>query len=177
IVAFTANTLKGDRENFLSKGMDEYIAKPIETTDLLYILNKFLSSKAEQDGLLEKHEQQINKETVVLQKSQQEDTIVSGGQINLDNTEEDKQAKKILIAKKSLLEQKILIKLLDNLGYDYDIVEHQNELRAKLHTGNYNILFTDSDLASWGLSSVEDTIVIITDSNTKDKIKAAVETI
>ncbi|MCB4743467.1 MAG: response regulator [Sulfurovum sp.] len=177
IVAFTANTLKGDRENFLSKGMDEYIAKPIETTDLLYILNKFLSSKAAQDGLLEKHEQQINEETVVLQKSQQEDTVVSVGQINLDNIKEDKQAKKILIAKKSLLEQKILIKLLDNLGYDYDIAEHQNELKAKLHTGNYDILFTDSDLASWGLSGVEDTITIITDSNSKDKIKAAIETI
>ncbi|MDQ7084699.1 MAG: ATP-binding protein [Sulfurovum sp.] len=43
IVALTANALKGDRERFLSEGMDEYITKPIETAELLYILNKFLA--------------------------------------------------------------------------------------------------------------------------------------
>jgi len=46
IVALTANALKGDREKFLAEGMDEYITKPIETTELLYVLNKFLSDKA-----------------------------------------------------------------------------------------------------------------------------------
>ena len=46
IVALTANALKGDRERFLGEGMDEYITKPIETTELLYILNKFLSKKS-----------------------------------------------------------------------------------------------------------------------------------
>ena len=44
IVALTANALKGDRERFLKEGMDEYITKPIETTELLYILNKFLAT-------------------------------------------------------------------------------------------------------------------------------------
>ncbi|SFV59159.1 BarA sensory histidine kinase (= VarS = GacS) [hydrothermal vent metagenome] len=46
IVALTANALKGDRERFLAEGLDEYITKPIETTELLYILKKFLSHKA-----------------------------------------------------------------------------------------------------------------------------------
>ena len=46
IVALTANALKGDREKFLKEGMDEYITKPIETKELLLVLNKFLSSKA-----------------------------------------------------------------------------------------------------------------------------------
>jgi len=46
IIALTANALKGDRERFLAEGMDEYITKPIETTELLYILNKFLSHKS-----------------------------------------------------------------------------------------------------------------------------------
>jgi signal transduction histidine kinase/DNA-binding response OmpR family regulator len=45
IVALTANALKGDRERFLAEGLDEYITKPIETTELLYILKKFLSHK------------------------------------------------------------------------------------------------------------------------------------
>ena len=45
IIALTANALKGDRERYLSEGMDEYITKPIETSELIYILNKFLSHK------------------------------------------------------------------------------------------------------------------------------------
>ncbi len=45
IVALTANALKGDRERFLSEGLDEYVSKPIEMSELLYVLNKFLSSR------------------------------------------------------------------------------------------------------------------------------------
>jgi signal transduction histidine kinase/DNA-binding response OmpR family regulator len=47
IVALTANALKGDRERFLSEGLDEYIPKPIETNELLFILRKFLNAKTE----------------------------------------------------------------------------------------------------------------------------------
>ena len=46
IVALTANALKGDRERFLAEGMDEYISKPIEMSEMIYILNKFLHDKA-----------------------------------------------------------------------------------------------------------------------------------
>ena len=45
IVALTANALKGDKERFLKEGMDEYISKPLETSELLYVLNKYLDNK------------------------------------------------------------------------------------------------------------------------------------
>ena len=48
IVALTANALKGDKERFLAEGLDEYIPKPIETNELLFILRKFLKSKTEE---------------------------------------------------------------------------------------------------------------------------------
>jgi len=41
IIAITANALKGDREMFLSKGLDEYITKPIKLNKLKEILEKF----------------------------------------------------------------------------------------------------------------------------------------
>ncbi|HHO42520.1 MAG TPA: response regulator [Epsilonproteobacteria bacterium] len=63
IVALTANALKGDRERFLNEGMDEYIAKPIETTELLYILNKFLASKMRVVTIEDKKKQSIHAET------------------------------------------------------------------------------------------------------------------
>ena len=41
IVAVTANALKGDRERFLSEGMDEYVSKPIDLKKFINVLNKF----------------------------------------------------------------------------------------------------------------------------------------
>lgn len=43
IIAVTANALKGDREKFLSHGMDDYISKPIEPTALEEAIRKHLA--------------------------------------------------------------------------------------------------------------------------------------
>ncbi len=45
IIALTAYALKGDRERFLSVGMDEYVTKPVNMDDLLHKLDKIMSSK------------------------------------------------------------------------------------------------------------------------------------
>jgi len=42
IIAVTANALKGDRERFLSSGMDEYLTKPVNKEKLNEVLGKFL---------------------------------------------------------------------------------------------------------------------------------------
>ena len=41
IITVTANALKGDRERFLSEGMDEYISKPINLEKFISVLNIF----------------------------------------------------------------------------------------------------------------------------------------
>jgi CheY-like chemotaxis protein len=41
IIALTANALEGDREKFLSIGMDDYIAKPLEIANMDRILKKY----------------------------------------------------------------------------------------------------------------------------------------
>ena len=45
IIALTANALQGDKERFLDAGMDEYISKPIEVTELERILEKYSAPK------------------------------------------------------------------------------------------------------------------------------------
>ena len=45
IIALTANALKGDKERFISIGMDEYLSKPIEPQELLQTLHRFLKDK------------------------------------------------------------------------------------------------------------------------------------
>lgn len=45
IIALTANALKGDRERFLEAGMDEYTTKPLVRSEIISLLNHFLSDK------------------------------------------------------------------------------------------------------------------------------------
>jgi DNA-binding response OmpR family regulator len=141
IVALTANALKGDRERFLAEGMDEYITKPIETAELLYVLNKFLSDKAKTGSSQEQKstpvQQQENKQSAPVANIQESETETAEPvQASQENDEHDTitvdeitiedvmlhdtndQEKKILVAKKFLLERRILTKVLDNLGYD-----------------------------------------------------------
>ena len=42
ILALTANALKGDRETYLAKGLNDYLAKPIHSDQLLRVLWKWM---------------------------------------------------------------------------------------------------------------------------------------
>ena len=46
IVAMTANTIPGDRERYLSLGMDDYISKPLRNDELRIILNRVSAGKS-----------------------------------------------------------------------------------------------------------------------------------
>jgi CheY-like chemotaxis protein len=41
IVALTANAIEGDREKFISDGMDDYLTKPLNKNELLRVLKKY----------------------------------------------------------------------------------------------------------------------------------------
>jgi len=178
IVALTANALKGDRERFLGEGMDEYITKPIETTELLYVLNKFLSDKAKTVRVEEKSEvseeikdvkEEPTAEVDLLKDEpillEDEDTI----EIHLD--EPVSIEKKILIAKKFLLESRVLTKVIENLGYDYEILDNVNSLENELSSGTYDILFSDADLITENISLSNDNLAIITSESSKEEIQ------
>lgn len=42
IVAMTANALRGDREECIEKGMNDYISKPVERGELIRVLRRWL---------------------------------------------------------------------------------------------------------------------------------------
>ena len=52
IVALTANALKGDKERFLSEGMDQYLSKPIKIDEIENILSTYFDK---QTGSEERH--------------------------------------------------------------------------------------------------------------------------
>jgi CheY-like chemotaxis protein len=156
IVALTANALKGDRERFLNEGMDEYITKPIETSELLYILNKFLSHKAK----IVTSENKVAKEKVLRNESKKQSSETS--------------EKIILVAKKFLIERRVLTKVLDNLGLKYKVLDNANALENELASTNYDVLFTDKDLVTDSLSKYDDNLAIITSVNSKEEIEALI---
>ncbi|MCP4671933.1 MAG: response regulator [Desulfobacula sp.] len=50
IIAQTANAMKGDKENCLNAGMDDYISKPIDKDELVMVLNKWITTDQENES-------------------------------------------------------------------------------------------------------------------------------
>ncbi|NOZ90536.1 MAG: response regulator [Epsilonproteobacteria bacterium] len=148
IVALTANALKGDRERFIEDGLDEYIAKPIENSELLFILKKFLKQKEEEyiEPIQKKNTNEETKNTII---EKAKTTQINNGVISLiedEEYEEDKEQKSILIAKKNPLEAQILSKVLSNLNYKIEIIDNMDTLKYKIKDKKYDILLIDREL-------------------------------
>ena len=189
IVALTANALKGDRERFLAEGMDEYITKPIETTELLYILNKFLGHKVDMSDEAS-NEASTASENVVEPTTAVDETPTEvetdndsvalndndiGDLVMPEVEESPNEEKKILIAKKFILARRVLAKVLDNLGYTYDVLEDINTLESALNTESYDLVFTDVKLVSSEISNSHENIAIISSCDSKNPQEADVQ--
>ncbi len=142
IVALTANALNGDRERFLEQGLDEYIPKPIETNELLYILKKFLKPKSEEEVMVEASSSEV------LEPLNSSDKLtILEEEAPADKAKESKPSnKKILILKKNPLEAQILSKVITNMNYDIEIVHRANELENFIDKEEYDMLLIDKEL-------------------------------
>ena len=164
IVALTANALKGDRERFLDEGLDEYISKPINMSELIYILNKFMKDKAH----LEIETPEVIHEEPVKNRENKEDKTESVSPVKPEavksiseevkksaevpqegeTTHVKKSDERILVAKESAFGSKLLTKLLDSLGYDYDVADGKKDVNRKLLTGHYDIILSDEKMVN-----------------------------
>ena len=159
IIALTANALKGDRERFIEEGLDDYIPKPIETNELLFILKKFL----EQDFTI--HEKKDERKEIInnnSDKSNNSDThnnsiniidditdtsVIQANGLSLLMEEEVVQSEQlILIVKKNPLEAQILSKVLSNLMYKIEILDTIENLNSKIRDKKYDLMFIDIEI-------------------------------
>jgi CheY-like chemotaxis protein len=135
IIALTANALKGDRERFLSEGMDEYLTKPINKEELINIIKKFSTEKIKNELLTEP----TNSDT----QEKEENNFEL--ELEFENVSKHSD-KNIIIAKTNGLEKKILINYLENFGYDsINTINSINELGSTIDKNKENILFIDKD--------------------------------
>jgi len=123
IIALTANALKGDKEKFLSAGMDEYVTKPLTQDQLLKVLKKF---------------------GIVAQENSQE-PAPKPTQTPL-TTVHDLPRKDILIFKKSQVETKIFQKVLAPLYKDVEIATNKDDFISKINTNSYSAILLDTEL-------------------------------
>lgn len=146
IIAVTANALQGDRERFLNEGLDEYISKPIHMSELLYVLNKFMLKTMETEHTTENtYIDEISNEnnTNVDIVSPNVSLPVQDDIVRITTEETTTASREIIIAKNSTLSNKILLKIIESLGYSCLIVQSKADFTELINGGSYNIVFTD----------------------------------
>jgi len=83
VIALTANAIAGMKEKYLESGFDDYLAKPIEKTELHFILIKYLNKIPKQDVKIEPVMQTYNKPTTELDLTNKKILLVDDNKINL----------------------------------------------------------------------------------------------
>lgn len=158
-----------------------YIEKGIESIDTLLSVQatKLIANetpfaepvieKVVEDEILPL-ETQNEKETV--------DLLLKEGPFSVEETAPENETiplqveKKILIAETLPLSSKILSKILTNLAYAHDTLEDANMLEERLNSGQYDIVFIDSELLTDAIATHYKDIAIIalTHKNEKEKV-------
>ena len=187
IIALTANALKGDRERFLSAGLDEYTTKPLVRSEIVSLLAHFLAdyiidstevpkdaaSLVKQDTTLDEEQQEeqtptveepeVEIESLIEPEIQtpsisQDDPFENSEATDEQNDTTEKESIKqdveetssysadILIAKKSAFETKLFAKIIDTLGYTYEVVSSLEDLQEKTVNNSYKVILFDKTL-------------------------------
>lgn len=184
IVAVTANALKGDRERFMSQGLDEYCTKPIKKEALSAMLNMFIPEKKEGasgGGTIKKKEirkvikkvpqtvikKVLKPQTVVKKVLKQKPVIVKKEipvESDLPKKEEVKTEnlsltkKDILICRKSHLENRIFDTILKRFAKEIDKTNNIDEIVNLLSANSYKLVMLDSKLENFDAKLLLDII-------------------
>ena len=152
VVALTANALPGDREAFLSEGLDEYISKPLKKEDIIKVLKIFLDydvGKTQENKVEEKkkdyyYDDFFNeevKEEEIEQKT--EDGEEKDIKIDIDDNIE---VKDVLIFKNNIIEAKILKNMVSKMGYDAEYVTNFDDFLLGMDKNQYKIVMFDKEI-------------------------------
>ncbi len=166
IIALTANALKGDRERFLAVGMDEYTTKPLVRSDIISLLNNFLSHKIVDLNVIPKSANKPTEEekVTIIEAPQQQvsspheyATPVQKEVVQVETSvvlDSSTQVIDVLLAKQNTLERKLFGRILDDLGYSYVSVDSTDELYANIKHKKYKVALFDKVLSGLDLKEL-----------------------
>ena len=117
IVALTANTLPSDREKYIEIGMDKYLKKPIDVSDLTAIIEVYFPIKEIRDSMPPPNRVVGEKET---------------------------PAPSVILYKETELTAKIYKAVLNNLGYSVDMHSSINQFLDGIEKRNYKFALFDA---------------------------------
>jgi len=147
IIALTANALKGDRERFLEAGLDEYTTKPLVRSEIVSLLNHFLADYIVETSDIPKD---VNDIQDVIQEEIINEEIIQEEPAKMQEIFEYKAD--ILLAKKSFFEGKLYVKIIESLGYTYNLASTSQELEDMVKSNSYKLVLFDKELEEFSLS-------------------------
>ncbi|MDR1284911.1 MAG: response regulator [Campylobacteraceae bacterium] len=158
IVAVTANALKGDRERFMSEGLDEYVTKPIKKDAILRVLNMFIPGKSVPDPKVEqaiekKFESILSHDTNTNQNVQ---TQTAAPKIDIVQPAVRLDLKDVLVFKKTQIETKIFAQVIKQLNSSVSTVSTIEEFKNELDSSHFRIIIVDKEIG-------EDTLKVVVD--------------
>ena len=189
ILALTANALKGDRERFLEAGLDEYTTKPLVRSEIISLLNHFLSDHIVDEPIIPNNitELEETEETVETQEDEVQSIEIEVPELIIEDTFEEETAQKepevveepqesiivsyktdILLAKKSNFESKLFTKILDSLNYSYEVINNTQALEEALNTNSYKVILLDNECSNLNLENISELIRSTNESRTLD---------
>ncbi|MEA3523896.1 MAG: ATP-binding protein [Campylobacterota bacterium] len=178
IIALTANALKGDRERFMEIGMDEYTTKPLVRSEIISLLNKFLSDKIIDTSIptsapefikapIEVEAKAIPEPEPVIEEPVKEEPVVTEILEEAPNYEND-----ILLVKDNTLELKLYSHIFDDLGFDYKAFSDTKSLVSELKSKHYKVILFDKESIGSELKQLHD---IIADKSVKTSLVMLVD--
>jgi signal transduction histidine kinase/DNA-binding response OmpR family regulator len=124
LVLLTSRGLRGDAGRAKEIGFDAYLTKPIKQSQLFNVMTILLASNTQSDADNEE-KQIITRHTI---------------------TEKQKFDFRILIVEDNVLNQKVVVNILEKLGFDADVVSNGKEAVSILSKKAYDIVFMDCQM-------------------------------
>ncbi len=168
VVALTANALPGDREAFLSEGLDEYISKPLKKEDIIKVLKIFLGYNNGDTPKIE----EVNNDFYEIGIGNHNDIFEKGEKFEEDIQieEENKkiiEEKDVLILKNNKIEAKILNNMINKLGFSAEFINSFDQFIYNINSKQYKIVFFDKNIEFVKSKEIIEKIQTMNQSNDK----------
>ena len=176
IIALTANALTGDREKYIEAGMDNYISKPINISELKNLISSYSKIKQSDNKKNSKKDSEVSKTSTQKDTKQDnidnnniidaeiiEDTQISKPKSSLPSNDTLKTTQKevedrekigiirkanigVVLLNKAKMLSKNFVKVLDKMGVNTIVASNEDELIEAIDDGNIDYVLVDQGL-------------------------------